>query len=368
MRICRKVFQRRSILIDTLTSLRFIVILVIYFHHLNYPGGLGPAGVTFFFVLSGFIIAYGSDGRFLNLNTAELKSFYIKRLSRVYPLHILTFLISLPLMYITNSKTNLLSAALNIFLLQSFFPIGVQVFAFNALSWFLADIVFFYFLTPFLLFGLHKIRARGNFPLLLILLFFVFICETWLAYMVGNHIEPYSHGWWFIYISPWVRILDYNAGLLAGLIFVSIKTNSQSVTSRTLFSVLEIIAFAIFAGSVYFSRFVPYGSLIYSAYYVPFSIILIFTYSFQKGWISWLLSRSIFTYLGGLSFTFYMLHQLIISYAVVFFLSPLLSFAADLKHVIPQLLLLVNIIFLADGIFRYFETPVREKILSRTRI
>ena len=146
-------------MIDILTSLRFFAILLIYFNHLAYPGGLGPVAATFFFVLSGFVIAYGSSGRFLSLDLHELKGFYIKRLNKVYPLHVLTFFLSLPIVYVTDFETNLLSALLNIFL-QSYFPIGIQVFCFNALSWFLSDMVFFYFLIPFLLFRLQKIRAR----------------------------------------------------------------------------------------------------------------------------------------------------------------------------------------------------------------
>lgn len=352
-------------MIDVLTSLRFFVILLIYFHHLSYKGGLGPAAVTFFFVLSGFIIAYSSEGRFLNLDSSELKDFYIKRLSKLYPLHILTFFISIPIIYMTNFKTNLLSTLLNIFLLQSFFPIGEQAFSFNALSWFLSDIMFFYFLTPFLLFGLHKIRARENLSLLLTLLALIFVCEASFAYMVRNHMEWYSTGWWFIYISPWARILDYSAGLITGLMFISVKINSQTTAARVLFSLLEGMVLAVFASAIYFSQLIHFDSFKFGAYYVPFSIILIFIFSFQKGWISWLLSRSSFTYLGSLSFTFYMLHQVIISYTATFFTSSILFFAFDARRLVPQLLLLINIIFLSDVIFRYFETPIRKKILAK---
>ncbi len=352
-------------MIDVLTSLRFVAILLIYFHHLSYPGGLGPAAVTFFFVLSGFIIAYGSSGKFLSLDLNEFKGFYIRRLSRVYPLHILTFLASIPLIFITNFKTSLLATLLNVFLLQSFFPIGMQVFSFNALSWFLSDIVFFYFLTPFLLLGLHKIQAREKKTILLMLFLIVFACEVLFAYVVKNNTESYSTGWWFIYISPWVRIFDYSAGLIAGLIFISIKIDSRSSTIKLLFSILEVMALAIFAGSMYYSRLVPYGSLIYSAYYVPFSAILVFVYAFQKGRLSWLLSRNVFTYLGGLSFTFYMLHQIVITYTAVFFMSSIFLFIPDFKHLMSQFLLFVSIVLLSEVTFRYLETPLRKKILSR---
>lgn len=357
-------------MIDVLTSLRFFAILLIYFHHLSYPGGLGPPAVTFFFVLSGFIIAYSSGGRFLSLDLNEFKGFYIKRLSKVYPLHILTFFISLPIVYVTKFETNFFSAFLNIFLLQSYFPIGIQVFSFNALAWFLSDIVFFYFLTPFLLSGLQKIQVRENRSLLLLLLLFVFACEAMFAYLVNSKMEAYSMSWWLFYISPWMRIFDYSAGLIAGLIFVFIKINSSKIDSQTaaskiLFSLLEAMALAVFAGSIYYSRFITNGSFLMSAYYVPFSIILVFVFSFQKGALSWFLTRNSFIYLGSLSFTFFMLHQIVILYSRIFFLSPNLLFMPDLKNLTPQFLLLINIIFLSDVTFRYFEVPIGKIILTK---
>jgi len=352
-------------MINVLTSLRFFAILLIYFHHLSFPGGLGPAAVTFFFVLSGFIIAYSSGDKFSNLDFIELKRFYIKRLSKVYPLHVLTFFLSLPIVYVTHFKTNLLSAFLNIFLLQSYLPVGIQVFSFNALAWFLSDIVFFYFLTPFLLAGLHKIRVRENRIVLLALLLLVFTCEALFAHVVNSRMEPYSLGWWLFYISPWVRIFDYSAGLMAGLIFASIIKDSPTTLNRILFSFLEVMALAAFVGAMYYSRFISNASLLMSAYYVPFSVILVLVYSFQRGAISWLLSRTGFVYLGNLSFTFFMLHQIVILYSAIFFMSPVLSFVPDVQHLLPQLLLLINIIFLSDITFRYFEMPIGKKILSK---
>lgn len=57
----------RSGTIPALTGLRFAAALMVFFSHYNIPGldgwalrvqGSGYSGVTFFFVLSGFIITY----------------------------------------------------------------------------------------------------------------------------------------------------------------------------------------------------------------------------------------------------------------------------------------------------------------------
>jgi peptidoglycan/LPS O-acetylase OafA/YrhL len=89
-----------------LTSLRFVAAsYVVIFHYWPiflaayiYPPGFvmrGNAGVTFFFVLAGFILAYN----YAETNFSErgrLVSFYIARLSRIYPVYLIALAISLP--------------------------------------------------------------------------------------------------------------------------------------------------------------------------------------------------------------------------------------------------------------------------------
>ena len=92
----------RSGLIDGLTSLRFFAALAIVFHHargLVFPDSFMPgvplaAGVSFFFVLSGFILSYVYTGR---LEKVGLYNFYTSRFARLWPAHIFTFALVLAL-------------------------------------------------------------------------------------------------------------------------------------------------------------------------------------------------------------------------------------------------------------------------------
>jgi len=156
-------------MLSALNAFRFFAIVMMYFHHLEYHIGFGSSAVTFFFVLSGFIMAYNYDRKFICLDANEFKHFLIKRLSKIYPLHILTFIFSLPVLYIINFQINIGYALLNFFLLQSYFPIGISVFSFNAPSWFISDMVFFYFLTPFFLHVLYRYKISQSPKALLLL-------------------------------------------------------------------------------------------------------------------------------------------------------------------------------------------------------
>jgi peptidoglycan/LPS O-acetylase OafA/YrhL len=127
---------------------------------------------------------------------------------------------------------------------------------------------------------------------------------------------------------------------------------------------LEVIAVLSACASIYCSRYFPFASLILSVYSIPFSVIVILIFSFQKGIISSILSKKMFVHLGNLSFSIYMIHQLVIFYTHFYFLSPIFGMAFELKHFISQLLLLFVIICLADVINRYFVEPLKKRIIA----
>jgi len=68
--------------VKPLTSLRFFAAWLVVCHHF-FAFEAGYAGVTFFFVLSGFILALNYAGR---VDTpAQRRRFWLKRAARVYP-------------------------------------------------------------------------------------------------------------------------------------------------------------------------------------------------------------------------------------------------------------------------------------------
>ena len=224
-------------MLNSLSSLRFFLAFGIYLHHLDYKLGLGPIVVTFFFILSGFLIAYGYKNKFQELDLFTYKQFMKNRFLRLYPLHILAFLVSLYIMHLTGFKTSWVYAIMNLFLIQTYINIGAQIYSFSSVSWFIADCIFLYALTPFVLFFLHKIRiiCRVN---------YLFLCEIILissgflvACLFKGNVVAYSPGWWFIYISPYNRIFDYGSGLIVGIIFALLTEKKDKQISFFVFLV-----------------------------------------------------------------------------------------------------------------------------------
>ncbi|GAF03935.1 acyltransferase family protein [Saccharicrinis fermentans] len=160
-------------MIKPLTSLRFIFAFMVFTSHLSFfeesRSGIltriynsvlheGYIGVSFFFILSGFILAYNYQDGILK-NRESIKKFYLARFARIFPLHILTLIISIPLSYgifMEDRSIWLSQLVTNLPLMQSYIPVKSIYFSFNAPSWSISDEMFFYSCLSFLNFVDHK--------------------------------------------------------------------------------------------------------------------------------------------------------------------------------------------------------------------
>ena len=151
--------------LPALTGLRTLLALTILMFHFT-PAGLasskhpwltlypivdiGYVFVSFFFLISGFILSYNYAHREGGVRKAD---FWMARVSRLYPVYLLTMLISLPMLALEwRSRTHgefWLGAVLTPLLLQGFFP---QIATFwNTVSWTLSCEVVLYIAFPWLL-------------------------------------------------------------------------------------------------------------------------------------------------------------------------------------------------------------------------
>lgn len=135
--------------IKSLTSLRFFAAVGVMLHHLGILNSVhnpilnrmaayffnGYIGVTFFYILSGFIINYSfnkhtQDGRF------DMKDFFVFRIFRLFPVH---FLSLFAFLILTGTFSIVIKEVLpfisNLFLIHSLIPNQLYYFAFNSASW-----------------------------------------------------------------------------------------------------------------------------------------------------------------------------------------------------------------------------------------
>jgi peptidoglycan/LPS O-acetylase OafA/YrhL len=258
----------------------------------------GYIGVTFFFILSGFILSYAYTQRFKD-KSIEIKDFLLARIARIYPLHILTFLCAIPLVIYGVIKGSALVISLlpNLLLIQSFFPQTAIFFSVNMPSWFLSNLMFLYILFPFLIF--KRTRFLGS---------LIFIGIVWQVFIANSgYSDDQKH--YLVYILPLSRMLDFTAGILLYRLFERIKEAKSAVPVNVLqiLSLLSLMIFFIMKNNInQVYRFDIY-------YLLPMAFI-IFSFAFNRGYIADKLSHRFLMLLGGASFSLYMIHQLVIRY------------------------------------------------------
>lgn len=294
-------------MIRTLTSLRiFFALMVFGAHCYVLDSGFdthffkeGFVGVSFFFVLSGFIIAYNYQERLLTGVTTKCQ-FYVARIARIYPLHLLTLLIAACIGgYVVYSGAldwvgHFVASAL---LLQPFIPSADYFFSFNSPSWSLGCEQLFYFSFPLLIPFLKNMRI-----LILVLL----LCL--LAMLAGMTLTPEEQIKAYWYVNPVTRLPDFFVGVLLYHFFQLLRNKTISFSSGTSLEVGAVVLFFLF----YFAAADIPKVYRYSCYYwLPVSI-LILVFALQKGGISRLLSTRILVIGGEISYSFYLIHLFII--------------------------------------------------------
>jgi len=207
--------------IDALTGLRFFAALsVIFVHALNQglsrDAGyeqLAASAVTFFFVLSGFILTYVYDQR---LTWAKVPEYLVARWARIWPLHV-TCLVFTAALYMSrqylpwNSETAWRFTT-NLFLVQSWIPIKDWPLSFNGPAWSISTELGFYLLFPlFLIFG-----RRRFWPILLGTALVSFGALAWLQYRAIYHPEFWPLASEVSYCHPLIRSIDFVIGMTTG--------------------------------------------------------------------------------------------------------------------------------------------------------
>ena len=202
--------------LDALTSLRWFAAFAVLLRHIWGRTSLVPhdfaehflrqgvVGVSFFFILSGFVLTWS------HVANDTPRSFYGRRIARIYPAYAVAAL---------GTAVFVLSKHLHIgfrdvftfTLLQAWIPDGKYHFALNSVSWSLSVELFFYVAFPFLLPRLTRL------PLNTRRLLMAACVVIPLLIAVGLRPHEGETSYWFMYVFPPVRMLEFVAGILLAL-------------------------------------------------------------------------------------------------------------------------------------------------------
>lgn len=160
--------------IDALTGLRWWAAFFVFTYHIQVfaplPNivsaflGQGFFGVTFFFVLSGFVLTWSASA------SVPRSTFYWRRFARVYPAHFVALIFAIPVFYTFATipdpawvkPVDVGVLALSFVLLQGWSTIPAILFSGNPAAWTLTCEAFFYALHPYISRVLNRVKARGS--------------------------------------------------------------------------------------------------------------------------------------------------------------------------------------------------------------
>lgn len=336
-------------MIRTLQALRGIFVILIFLVHYPLDGPPtfvpgGDCGVAFFMMLSGFVMTAGYE-QCLQSSHISSATFALKRMAKVYPLHLLFFVLALLLYDYVFDGGTLINAAINLALLQSWVPGGT--FTFNAVSWFLSDLLFFYLLFPSIV--RHRLIFRRPFVSGFFVVVTTYVALIWLI--------PDETAEYVCYIFPPARLIDFVGGMLLWRLYATLRDGSAcdkfaglSLSART---AVELACIALLVATIYVYGFIPVCYQVAAVWWPTMAAtIVIFSISDRcSGLIGRLLRTRVLQTFGAASFVFFLFHRLGMS--IVF--RVLERLGVDLPA-IP--LLIVNFLGVTAGaliINRYFQ-------------
>ncbi|MGW4200820.1 acyltransferase family protein [Streptomyces sp. NPDC004726] len=156
--------------LPSLTGMRWAAAFVVFAFHVgnfryfsgdsaqvvDWAFGAGATGVSFFFILSGFVLAWSARPG------VGARRFWRRRIARVYPVHLVTAVAALVLAFTLVPRfrpSGLAEGAANLLLVSSWKAEWWQ--ALNPVSWSLICEAFFYATFPALYAGIRRMGPRG---------------------------------------------------------------------------------------------------------------------------------------------------------------------------------------------------------------
>ncbi len=316
---------------DSLQALRGLAFVGIFLGHFYYFGWT-PISVSVFFILSGFLLTTRKNASYEKYGIADSFKEAVRRISKLYPLHMIMMLVSIPFVIYRAGGLHLgdllIKIGCNVLLIQSLVPSADINASLNGVSWFLSNIFVLYIIFPFLYRLFKKCRDRISLVFVLIMLIAV---QTLYVYFVGCFVHTADVMTYLIHSSPLYRVFDMSYGIILG--FMSLKERKTEENSKLLSTIVELIALIVTGMLVFiWSR----ESMIVYLSYAPvcplMSVIWMQLFCRKGGLATKLLTNKVTVFLGDRSGSAFLIHFPIVVYINTFIFPHLTVLKRTIIH------------------------------------
>jgi peptidoglycan/LPS O-acetylase OafA/YrhL len=301
--------------LNALTGLRcFAAINILFFHFSNAKtfGFLAPVveagyvSVSYFILLSGFVLGYNYNAR-ARAGELDTKRFYKARFTRLYPIYFLSLILALPMLRQEwGSHTHAMfwtGVALTPILLQGWIP-AIATFL-NTPAWTMSAESFYYVVFPWMARWkkpTHIFHHLGK------------LAAVWVLGMIPGalymYFNPdgiawpdrysYGHWLWALKYTPYAHVASFIFGvLLAELDEVMVRNSSLRLY-------LALVGFGGIYGLLCLGPLVPYA-IIHDGLLMPLFACIVLGLA-GENWLSRALGIRPLVFIGEASYCLYLLH------------------------------------------------------------
>lgn len=363
--------------LPALTSLRFFAALHVCVFHLyamqiasgkgwfHQIASIGYVGVSFFFILSGFILVYTYADR-----DVPAGIFWRARFARIYPAYLFSLLLAAPFFFYVVIKLRpapipfliwpqnhlVPSILLVLGLVQSWIP-GAAL-AWNPPAWSLSDEAFFYLVFPALIIWLAKRQQRTWLWIavtcwvmsLAFTIAYVFRSPDGVAFVDDNSFQTWIT---LLKFFPLVRFPEFLLGCCLGFVFLRQPVDRKWGTPL------------ILAGMVYFTAVIisaphiPYP-ILHDALLTPAFAAIIYGLALRPAWTTFLAFGPL-VLLGDASYSFYLVHSNL--------LGMIFRPTGEPLHLPAWKIALGTLVPIAASIaiYKFIEGPARRKLRGKPK-
>jgi peptidoglycan/LPS O-acetylase OafA/YrhL len=295
-----------------LSSVRFLVALRVALYHFSWwkddtghwwRGLLAtPISVSYFFVSSGFLLAYNYAER-SDQGQMDATRFLLGRVARLLPVYFLGLLVALPIL-VQAGGFSAGKATVTALLLQAWSP-STAVY-WNAPAWALSNLAFFYLSLPLVL----KLTRSATKSACLLIGGAAWLVSIGLGllYIYVNpdglqHIDKHSIGFWLYVLkfNPLARLPEFIVGVMVGRLFL-LTGGFERRTSSIVFTISTLVLL----GVLLVGLMIPYP-VINSGLLAPVLALVISSLA-SGGLAADFFNQRWFVLMGQSSYCLYMLH------------------------------------------------------------
>jgi len=303
----------------------------------------GDLGVNLFFVLSGFILALPFARHYIKFTKkVNLKSYFYRRLTRLEPPYIILMTV-LCVAYVYSDRIQI-TEAINSFLASLVYSHNIIFNSpsfINVVAWSLEIEIQFYILVPILSL-LFSVKNKNKRRIGILAAIVLAILVSYYSNLKFHFISDYLH-----YFLIGFLLVDY---------FLEDNTKKISTILRSSVSLLSLFMLFYFDKSYFAFK---HGELVWELVLVSLIFISYYNIIIHKS-LSFF-SNKIITNIGGMCYSIYLLHYIIIGFVG----NPLLklNFSGNqiINTIIFSFILLLSILIISTVFYLIIERPCMDK-------